>query len=324
MPRGRIAIGAALAALALGALGWGVVSPVSTTDPDWMLAWKLSTKKLTAQAVTFVTSLVDPGALRAAGPATPLEGPGFRYEDLAHPELARIRSDPRLRDLYATTPVDVEEAVAMADFLRDQFPRGRPRTSPDERNVLELLDGAAAGEQFLCDHIARMLAQLVQAGGTQARRVRAFRHVVTEIWSRRWQKWVVVDPHFNIHFTDRGGVPLSALDLHRLGRADRRAEIRILPGRSANTLYRPERFDNAIDRYQGGFAVDFDARWFSNPLPRWHPRRSPSLTAVFFSEKGAAGSEHRYYQRVVDAPDVLYAPPDDARRAGATPGSPSP
>jgi hypothetical protein len=322
--RRSIAIGGAVAALALGALGWGVVAPVSTLDPDWMLAWKLSTKKLSGRAVTLATSLVDPEALRAAGPATPFDGADFGYEDLSHPELARIRSDPRLRTVYATTPVDVPEAVAMADFLRDQFPRGRPRTSPNDRNLLELLDGAAAGERFLCDTIARMLAQMVQAGGTQARRVRAYRHVVTEIWSRRWQKWVVVDPHFNIHFTDRSGAPLSALDLHRLGRSGRRAEIQILAGGSANTVYRPERFDNVIDRYEGGFAVDFDVRWSSNPLPRWHPRRSPSLSAVYFSEAGTVGSDHRYYQRTVAVPDVLYAPPVEALRAGAIAGSPSP
>jgi hypothetical protein len=252
--------------------------------------------------------VLAPAALRAAGPATPLDGRDFSYEDLGHPYLARVRADARVRHFYASGPVDVAEAAAMADFLRDQFPRGRPGTDPAKRNLLELLDGAAAGESFLCDTIARMLAQMAQAGGTHARRVRLRHHVVAEIWSARWGKWVVIDPHFNVHFTNHEGVPLSSLDIHRLAAPALRDQIEAHPGRSENTLYRPERFDNLIDRYVDGVAVDFGSKWFSHPLPYWHPVRAPLVNAVFYSERGVA--HHPYFPRVVTTPELLYAPPE--------------
>ncbi len=304
----RAALAASLAAgLLLAAAALGALSAVSVTDPDWLTAWKLFSKKQLGRTVILATKIVDPAALEAAGPATPLDGPGFSYEDLDHPYLTRIRSDARLRHFYASGAVDVAEAVAMADFLRDQFPRGPPRTDPSKRNLLELLDGAAAGESFLCDTIARMLAQMAQAGGTHARRVRPRNHVVTEIWSDRWRKWVVVDPHFNVYFTNREGVPLSSLDLHRLAAPGLRDQIVAHAGRSANTPYRPERFDNLIDRYLDGIAVDFGTRWFSHPLPYWHPVRSPLVNALFYSERG--NSRHPYFPRALTTPELLYVPP---------------
>jgi hypothetical protein len=299
---------AALPLLVAAALGLGALSPVSVTDPEWVTAGKLFSKKHLGRVVILATAILVPGAFEAAGPATPIDGAGFYYEKLDHPYLARIRLDERVRHFYASGTVDLDEAVAMADFLRDQFPRGRPGTDPAKRNLLELLDGAEAGESFLCDTIARMLAQMMQAGGTHARRVRLRHHVVAEIWSAHWKKWVVVDPHFNVHFTNRGGVPLSSLDVHRLAPPGLRDQIVVHPGLSENTLYRPGRFDNLVDRYVDGVAVDFGSKWFSHPLPYWHPVRAPLVNAVFYSESGLA--HHPYFPRAVKTPDVLFAPPD--------------
>ena len=304
---------AAVLLLAAAALGLGALSAVSLTDPDWMTAWKLFSKKQLGGAVILATEILDPAALEAAGPATPIDGAGFSYENLAHPYFTRIRSDERVRHFYESGAVDLDEAVAMADFLRDQFPRGRPGADPAKRNLLELLDGAQAGESFLCDTIARMLAQMAQAGGTHARRVRLRHHVVAEIWSARWKKWVVVDPHFNVYFTNREGVPLSSLDVHRLAPPGLRDGIVVHPGRSENTLYQPGRFDNLVDRYLDGVAVDFGTKWFSHPLPYWHPVRSPLVNAVFYSERGL--SHHPYFPRAVTTPELLYAPPDGGEAA---------
>jgi len=302
--------------LVAAGLGLGALSAVSVTDPEWVTAWKLFSKKHLGRAVIVATGILAPDALEAAGPATPIDGAGFSYENLDHPYLARIRSDDRIRQFYASGPVDLDEAAAMADFLRDQFPRGRPGSDPAKRNLLELLDGAEAGESFLCDTIARMQAQMVQAGGTHARRVRLRHHVVAEIWSARWEKWTVVDPHFNVYFTNREGVPLSSLDVHRLAPPGLRDQIVVHPGRSENTLYRAGRFDNLVDRYLDGVAVDFGTKWFSHPLPAWHPVRAPLVNAVFYSERGPA--HHPYFPRAVTTPDVLFAPPTEAELGGPT------
>src|SRR3990172_7930346 len=86
-PRFAIAGMAAVVLLAAAALGLGALSAVSVTDPDWVTAWKLFSKKHLGGAVILATEILDPAALEAAGPATPIDGAGVSSENLDHPYL---------------------------------------------------------------------------------------------------------------------------------------------------------------------------------------------------------------------------------------------
>jgi hypothetical protein len=81
-------------------------------------------------------------------------------------------------------------------------------------------------------HYAATLTQCALALGFQARRVEISKtatawiapdeanvgHSVCEVWSQDWHKWVVLDANLNAHY-EQQGVPLSALEVHRLWKA---------------------------------------------------------------------------------------------------------
>jgi hypothetical protein len=296
-----------------GAVLWAAASHIHDRDPPWLHGFKLRSKNWVVDAIEVVMRRVD-GLDEAVGPVTPLDGPAFAYEDLDDPYFQQIRRDPRIAHFYGAGPPDVEDAARMADFIRDRFERGPPDRSVDRAGLLELLDRADGGESFLCGTAAKMLVQMVQAGGGVGRIVRVTRHTVVEIWSERWGRWVLVDPDTNVTYENRAGEPLSTLEIHERARRGDLSDLVARPGRASKTLYSEDLMRRQMRvNYAPGFAIDFYARWASLDLPRWHPRRSPSVTAVYYGADAEGG--HPYFDRVVSDPSPLYAPPTTLRAA---------
>ncbi|NNL67697.1 MAG: hypothetical protein HKP30_15710 [Myxococcales bacterium] len=292
--------------LALGLGGFFVVysaaSPLYDDDGAVMRLWKLGAKRALIEGLA-LGSRYAPGA---SGLDAPDEGAPFQ-EMALHPYFGRIRTDPRTRHFYGHGPLDVEDFAAMADFLRGRFPHGFPAPEHQPLNVLELLDAAEQGAVFACGDITKMLIQLAQAGRGHGRPVQLDGHVVAELWSRRYGKWVAVDADYDLHFTDRAGTPLSAYEIHERVRDGRRDALVPQVGASPNALYR-SRSESLYGAYEEGLAVFYYAQWISRNLPRWHPDRSPVRTArAYYPE---ATLEHRvYFARLTEDPASLYAPP---------------
>ncbi|HEX3815702.1 MAG TPA: transglutaminase domain-containing protein [Mycobacteriales bacterium] len=111
----------------------------------------------------------------------------------------------------------------------------------EDRNAVELLDRAAAGERFRCVEYATVLAQSLNVTGIPARGVHALRdgydrpvtgmgHVVVEAWIEDLDRWVVLDPQ-NEGYWCAGDQPLGAVELWRRYRAgESRPEFRLVDG----------------------------------------------------------------------------------------------
>ena len=284
-------------------VGLGAVSrEMASDEPAIVRFWKLASKRLAIEGITL--------ALWAAHGVHPLASSASApyQEDPHHPYFARIRSDPRTAHFYASERLDLPDFAAMTDFLRDRFPHGRPRPSDRSLDVLELLDRAEAGAVFDCGMIAKMLVEMVQAGGGFGRLVQLDGHIVAELWSRDHEKWISMDPDFDVYFTSRGsGAPLSAYEIHGRVHEGRRHDLVPHVGASENALFktRPEALFAA---YQAGFAVLRYARWISEDLPRWHPGRSPAKVSIAYYP-GGDWQQRLYVSRVTSDPDLLYAPP---------------
>jgi len=180
-----------------------------------------------------------------------------------------------------TGTVDFSDAIDMQEYVRDLFPHGAESTDYLHTNVLEMIDATEQGEKFLCGDISKMLVQLIQAGGTQARTVGLQAshsgHVVVELWSNRFNKWVLLDPDYNVHYTNAAGTPLSAIELYNMSQDSRKIrDIKPVIGKSSNTMHKKD--SNLVKLfYKNGFAVNFYNRWVEQNLPRRHPARSPSI-----------------------------------------------
>jgi hypothetical protein len=95
-----------------------------------------------------------------------------------------------------------------------------------DANALKLLRRAERGERFRCVEYAILLANSLTALGHPARMVGLARypvahgigrgHVVTEVWSNEFDKWIILDAQNNAWWTAGAGSPLSADECRQL------------------------------------------------------------------------------------------------------------
>lgn len=99
-----------------------------------------------------------------------------------------------------------------------------PFTQWDARKILNPQVGGNDSDKpgGYCLHYAVVFAQACQSFGFPARIVNANfsvygGHEITEVWSREYGKWMMIDPNFDTMFVCReNGIPLNVLELHRI------------------------------------------------------------------------------------------------------------
>jgi hypothetical protein len=283
-----------LLASSLLAVGYLSVRLIKHDDPAYLVAAQKISKSLIMRALDGVEIVI-------AGPGyapTPLDSTGFRYANLAHPYFDQVRQDARLSKFYAgISTVDLEEVLLLKNYLRDLFPHGDASRDYINSNVIEMIDAAENGESFLCGDAAKMLAQLIQAGGTQARTVilesPSSGHVVVEFWSKQYNKWILVDPDYNVFYTDASGMPLSAYEVYLGALNNRGGDIRRIVGKSKNNILADDR--SLLDEfYKNGIAVHFYNRWVDENLPRVNPGRSPAIASFYIGNSPVEGIYYKH------------------------------
>jgi len=231
---------------------------------------------------------------------------GFTFE---RPEALRdLRERHDLDAIVRGAANDFERWVALMHWARDRFPHRPNRSAPDAQafDGAALLARRADDDGYLCGTIAPLLVQAVTAVGGRARRVELRftphdSHVVTEVWSSHYGKWLVLDPDYDVWFTV-DGIPQHALELHALWARGAIDTLHVHWRESPHNIYRPDleagrrdflqtifanrawtRWDRERNEHKGErFAVrllnyyshvSFPVRndWRSRPLPWWHP-----------------------------------------------------
>lgn len=302
-------VAAAFTALAAGLIVYAAVTDFQSLGDNPVRKLRLVSKNLVARVVYKAWRLA-PNNSESIGPPTPLHDPdAYCYEDLTHPRFRRIRSDPRLRPVFQDTTFNVETAIKLMDFVRDQSPHRWDLAKPDNLAILGLLDRVDSGESFACGTLAAMLVQLAQAKGEHARRVFIRGHVVAEVWIPQINKWIMLDPFFNVCFVNDDGIPYSTLGLHRALKLGKSNAIHSRTGESLNTMYKQKMNRTLFPAYAQGFAVSFYDKWTSLNLPRWHPCRMTPISSVYYSEGDVASDLEQYFVQRAEDPAVLYAPP---------------
>lgn len=299
--------------MAMVAILFMSVKTVSVDDDQVLIAAQKVSKSIIMNAldnINILTGLYD-------DPPTPFDGPGFSYADLSHPYFEAIRKDRRLTHFYTGIEdgLDFEHALILKEYLRDLFPHGAADKNYLNVNVLEMIDAAEMGEKYLCGNISKMLVQLIQAGGTQARTVglqsAESGHIVVELWSNKFNKWALLDPDYNVHYTDQSGIPMSALDLYiNSHKLDFNSNIIRHTGLSKNTLHNSN--TRLIeDYYKKGFVINYYNRWVDKNYPRRHPARSPSIMGYYIGNSNVESFYYKHDSSVVteDIKQTLYENP---------------
>jgi len=143
----------------------------------------------------------------------------FRFEDLREPQLDTLAGREQLRRVIEDASSQFDQIVRLRDWVASQWPVGTPDPYPPW-NALTVLDWIRDGRTGgFCGQYSQVLLQSLAALGFTARYVEIgsrdnpYAHFVVEVWSNDHDKWVVMDADYNLHF-ERGGLPLSALDIH--------------------------------------------------------------------------------------------------------------
>ncbi len=149
-----------------------------------------------------------------AGAALPL-----RLQPLDDPQLDQLAAREHLRDVAPPAGRQFDRILQVKEWVNAQWPVGTPDPYPPW-NAMIILDWIRSGRTGgFCGQYSQVLLQSLAALGFNARYVEIgaadnpYAHYVTEVWSNDFDKWVMMDADYNLHF-ERDGVPMSALEIH--------------------------------------------------------------------------------------------------------------
>ena len=268
---------------------------ITSDDPQLLI----TSQKLSKSLIMRVLDKVESNFSATNYAPTPFDSADFSYADLSHPYFEKIRNDKRVAHFYSSEKdkIDIYDAISMREYLRDLFSHGTASKNYLHVNVLEMIDATENGEKFLCGNISKMLVQMIQAGGTQARTIGLQAsdsgHVVVELWSENFDKWVMLDPDYNVHYTNTTSKPLSAIELYQMSQdSNIIKDIMRVPGKSVNTLYSNN--SKLVEQYyKNGIAINYYNSWVDKDLPRINPARSPAIMGFYI---GNSAVERIYYK----------------------------
>lgn len=142
-----------------------------------------------------------------------------RYQPLDAERLDQLAGREGLGAVVSGASSEWERMLLLKDWTAAQFPEGNPEPYPpwDAMTILDWIRGGVTGG--FCGQYSQVLLQALASQGYTARYVEAgppdnpYNHFVTEVWSNQFDKWVLLDADFNLHF-ERNGVPQSVLEVH--------------------------------------------------------------------------------------------------------------
>lgn len=203
---------------------------------------------------------------------------GFQYEDFYNHDVQALRDKYSLDRLVVSAKTDLEKFIILREWVRGRIEEGRPKNVDYNFNALNILERAGRGERFFCSETATVFAQCVISLGYTGRYLGLFKgHILAEVWSNDFNKWVIMDVGDNLHY-ERFGVPLSALELHMALESGDFSDISVLYGIDKKHLSADER-DFYISYYRD-FFVRMRNDWFSNKYPHWHPKGNSIMNGL--------------------------------------------
>lgn len=144
----------------------------------------------------------------------------FKWEDLDHPILKKLREKYKLEEVVSSGKSEFEKQILLKKWVFETLPLGYNNTNR-YKSAMEVLDDRQNTGGFNCTWYVLTLLQCAQSLGWYVRKLgidtdHAFgeeemRHTVVDMWSTTYQKWYVVDPMFNVHFKIADGRLLTVL-----------------------------------------------------------------------------------------------------------------
>ncbi len=190
----------------------------------------LTSLVIDADVETLIAAAASVALRRADQPQ--LAAGSYRFEYLAPgPRQERLRRQWRLDDVVAGGRTELEQLALLRDWVHSQWLGWQADKYPycPPWDPLEILEVTKGNWGFgMCTHYGATMAGCAAALGFVSRVVVIDHHCLAEIWSDELQKWILEDAgparEFDATY-EVDGVPLNALELHRLVAAGQQGTI---------------------------------------------------------------------------------------------------
>jgi len=201
----------------------------------------------------------------------------FDYQPYNEKKLETLRERHKLNNVISEAKNEFDKILLIRNWVNSRWKFGASHNISYNFNALDILKRAEKGEKFFCSEYATVYIQTLASIGITARYVGLFKgHAVTEVWSDDYNKWVVIDPTFNLYYA-LDDIPLNALELHNLWMQDDWKKVEIISGDSNNRI---EDYPFRLIDYYENFFVRMRNDWFTNRYPRWHAKSNSIINGV--------------------------------------------
>ncbi len=184
----------------------------------------------------------------------------FTYEVYDAPNMSLLRQeavgqDYSLDDVVASGNTEFEKMCLLGNWIRFQIPNfggeNIPSLQVDDIDPFIVWPLSRTGENFLCWSYAGTFIHSALSMGWNARWLtikyspdnEGSWHEVTEIWSNQYDKWIMIDPTYNIYY-EKEGIPLSGYEIRMEWLKNKGADMQM---RSLEHSAKP--MENHTDRF---------------------------------------------------------------------------
>ncbi|MFN4000395.1 transglutaminase domain-containing protein [Algoriphagus sp.] len=140
------------------------------------------------------------------------------------PELLTLKTNYGLDSIAKTGNTEFEQILALLSWTNSRW-KHSGSNEPSESNTLTILEEAEKGKKFRCVEYGIVLRSVLAVNGFKARTLGlktkdvevtllGAGHVLTEVWSEQFSKWLMLDAQFNVVPT-MNGTPLNAVEFQR-------------------------------------------------------------------------------------------------------------
>ena len=229
---------------------WRAAGPGETLPGGRFVQWRAHLSSGDPGLTPVVESVTIQASGRAAGAnhreievieapenALAVSSYGFDYADPHHPRMRHLREKYRLEEVVAPGQTEMERFDLLRQWVRRQWEGWNENDYNycPQWDALEILELAPRNLALgMCTHYAAVFTQCAGALGYHARALIVDHHCLAEIWSDEHGKWILQDPGLlsgqEVAFQyEAAGVPINALEMHRIAAAGRMADLEFVP-----------------------------------------------------------------------------------------------
>jgi hypothetical protein len=162
----------------------------------------------------------------------------FYHEEKGVKELEELKALFDFDEYVAAGKTEFERMELLKRWTYDTVTYGGAKKYMQLRNGLTILKKAVKGEVFWCNNIGAVYMQCALSMGWTSRYVflrntKGESHIANDIWSNQYQKWVMMDPTWNIHI-EKDGLPLSLIEIRDEWRRNDGADLVYVYGAGDN------------------------------------------------------------------------------------------